>query len=161
MAAALLVSFAMPAGAADLDAARAAMNGPASGWAPALADLAAGARAGDARAAWLAGLMVRNGKGTAADSAAAAIWLEQAARGGVPEAMFVLGNMRIEGEGGSIDRAAGRAWLERAAALGHPAALQQLAQMAYEAGAGDRANALLKESAHALKHLSGAPVASD
>lgn len=152
VAAALLLVVALPAGAADLAAARAALVGPPAGWPQALADFTDAARAGDPRAAWSAGLMVRNGKGTAPDSIAAAAWLEQAAQGGVPEAMFVLANMRIAGEGGAADAAAARTWLERAAALGHAAALQQLAQMARDQGAGERASALLKEAAHALKH---------
>jgi TPR repeat protein len=160
LALAALWLAAAPAHAADLAAARAAMTGPPSGWPQALADVTAAARGGAAgavEAAYLTGLMVRNGRGCAADSAAAAIWLEQAARGGVPEAMFVLANMRIAGEAGPADAVAGRTWLERAAALGHPAALQQLAQMAHEAGAGERANALIRESAHAMKHRAESP----
>lgn len=149
--AALLLAF-PPVFAADLAAARAALAGPPSGWPQALAGFTSAARGGDAHAAYWAGLMARNGKGTAPDSAAAIAWLERAAHGGVPEAMFVLANMLIEGEGGPADAAAGRAWLERAAALEHPAALQQLAQLAREAGEGERAAMLLKEAAHALKH---------
>lgn len=145
--AALLLS-ATTAFAAD----QAALAGPPAGWPQALAGFREAGRGGDARAAYWAGLMVRNGKGTAPDSGAASAWLEQAAQGGVPEAMFVLANMRIEGEGGGADAAAGRAWLERAAALGHPAALQQLAQMADGDDATERANALLEQAAHALKH---------
>lgn len=143
--------------AADLAAARLAVNGPASGWPQALSGFEAAARAGDAGAAYWAGLMVRNGKGTAPDSAAARRWLGQAAQGGVPEAMFVLANLLAEGEGGTVDTAAAHAWLERAAALGHPAALQQLAQVARAEGADARANQLLKESAHALQHRAGVP----
>ncbi|GGX86965.1 hypothetical protein GJV26_28975 [Massilia dura] len=141
--------------AADLAAARLALHGPASGWPPALAAFSAAAREGDADAAYRAGLMVRNGKGTAPDSAAARRWLEQAASGGIPEAMFVLANLQAEGEGGAVDLVAARAWLERAAGLGHPAALQQLAELARRRGDGEQANALLKEAAHALKHQAG------
>ncbi|WP_260115625.1 hypothetical protein [Pseudoduganella umbonata] len=133
------------------------MAGPPSGWPRAFADFSGAARDGDANAAYWAGLMVRNGKGTAADTTAAVAWLEQAARGGVPDAMFVLANMLIAGEGGAPDAAAGHAWLQRAAALGQPAALQQLAQGAYEEGAAERADALLKEAAHALKHRTALP----
>ncbi|WP_338761404.1 sel1 repeat family protein [Massilia sp. METH4] len=149
---ALLLAGAVSSSAADLSAARQAMAGPPAGWPQALADFTTAARNGDAAAAYWAGVMVRNGKGAAPDSAAAIGWLEQAARGGVPEAMFVLANMRLAGEGGDADPAAARAWLEHAAGLGHPGALQQLAQMSYDEGADQRANALLKESAHALKH---------
>jgi uncharacterized protein len=156
IAAALLLWFSVSSGAVDLAAARQALGGPASGWSQALADFTEAARGGDAGAAYWAGLMVRNGKGTDADSDAARRWLGQAAQGGVPEAMFVLANMQVDGEGGPADPAAARAWLERAAALGHPGALQQLAQMSHEEGAGERANALLKEAAHALKHRTDA-----
>lgn len=151
-AAALLLSLAVSAGAADVAAARQALAGPPSGWPGALAGFTAAARAGDARAAYWAGLMVRNGKGADADSAAARRWLGQAAQGGVPEAMFVLANMQVAGEGGPADPAAARAWLERAAALGHPAALQQLAALARDEGADGEASALLKAAAHALQH---------
>ncbi|QBE66621.1 tetratricopeptide repeat protein [Pseudoduganella lutea] len=152
LAAAALLLFTAPAFAADLAAARAALAGPPSAWAPALATFQGAARAGDAGAAYWAGLMARNGKGTAPDSAAALGWLTQAAQGGVPDAMFVLANMLIAGEGGAADPVGGHAWLERAAAREHPGALQQLAQMSHEAGDGERASALLKTSAHALKH---------
>jgi TPR repeat protein len=143
--------------AADLAGARLALQGPASGWPQALSTLEEAARAGDPTAAWRAGLMVRNGKGTAPDSLAARRWLGQAAQGGVPEAMFVLANMLAEGEGSDVDMAAAHAWLERAAALGHPAAMQQLAQLAHAEGADERANALLKAAAHALQHRAGVP----
>jgi TPR repeat protein len=145
------------AGSADPAAARLALQGPASGWPQALLGFEAAARAGDAGAAYWAGLMVRNGKGTAPDSAATRRWLAQAADGGVPEAMFLLANLLIEGEGGPVDTAAAHAWLERAAGLQHPAAMQQLAQLARANGAGERANALFKESAHALQHRAGDP----
>jgi TPR repeat protein len=157
MLAALLLAPCASVQAVDLAAARLAMAGPPAGWPRALAELTSAARDGDAAAAYWAGLMVRNGKGTAPDSAAAIGWLDQAARGGVPEAMFVLANMRIAGEGGAAVAAAGRHWLERAGALGHPGALQQLAQMAHDEGDGERAEGLLKEAAHAMKHSSATP----
>lgn len=150
--AAAVLAVAAPCCGTDLAQARAAMQGPAAGWPRALADLTAAAQAGDAQAAYWAGLMVRNGKGTAPDSAAARGWLEQSAHGGVPDAMFVLANMRIAGEGGVVDAAGGRRWLERAAELGHPAAMQQLAQLLHEEGAGEKANTLMKDAAHALQH---------
>ena len=153
--AALLLSIAAAASAADLSAARQALAGPPSGWPRALAGFTEAARGGDALAAYWAGLMVRNGKGTEPDSVAARRWLGQAAQGGVPEAMFVLANMQVAGEGGPADPVAGRTWLERAAALGHPGALQQLAELARGEGADERANALLKAAAHALQHQHG------
>jgi TPR repeat protein len=157
MLAALLLAPCASVQAVDLAAARLAMAGPPAGWPQALAAVTDAARDGDAAAACLAGLMIRNGKGTAADSAAAIVWLEQSARGGVPEAMFVLANMRIAGEGGAADAAAGGGWLERAAARGHTGALPQLGQMAQDEGDGAHAAALLKEAAHALQHSSATP----
>ena len=115
------------------------------------------AQAGDANAAWRLGLMLRNGTDAPRDSAAAVRWLHTAAQGGVPAAMFVYANMLLEGEGTPADPAAARRWLERAAEREYPAAMQQVAMGLRDGSMGfivdpERADILMKESAHALRH---------
>lgn len=120
---------------------------PASDMTPAA--LHARAEAGDARAAYLLGLMARNGEGMAADPARAASLLTTAAEGGVPAAMFVLANMLAAGEGAPRDEAAARRWLETAAALDYPEALQQLALTEPDPR---KAELLMRQAAHAMTH---------
>ncbi len=140
LAGALLLALALPAVASDD-----------------LASVTQAAHAGNADAAWRLGLMLRNGIGTQRDSAAAARWLNTAAQGGVPAAMFVYANMLLDGEGAPADPAAARRWLERAAELDYPAAMQQVAMGLRDGSMGftpdpERADVLMKESAHALRH---------
>jgi TPR repeat protein len=111
---------------------------------------AAQAQSGDARAAYKAGLMYRNGTGVAVDTVLAARWIEFAARGGLAEAMFTWSNMLAAGEGVAADGAASRRWLEESAALGYPPALQELALREPDPR---QAELLMRQAAHALQHL--------
>ena len=108
------------------------------------------AQPGDARAAYKAGLMYRNGMGVAVDAVLAARWIELAARGGLAEAMFTWSNMLAAGEGVAPDAAAARRWLEASAARGYPAALQE---MALKEPDPRQAELLMRQAAHALQHL--------
>jgi TPR repeat protein len=111
---------------------------------------AAQAQSGDARTAYKAGLMYRNGTGVAVDAVLAARWIEFAARGGLAEAMFTWSNMLAAGEGVAADGAASRRWLEESAALGYPPALQELALREPDPR---QAELLMRQAAHALQHL--------
>jgi TPR repeat protein len=115
---------------------------------------AAQAQAGDARAAYKAGLMARNGTGVSLNAVLAARWIELAARGGLAEAMFTWSNMLAAGEGVPPDAAAARRWLEEAAALGYPAALQELALKEPDPR---QAELLMRQAAHALQHRTPPP----
>ena len=108
----------------------------------------------DARAAYKAGLMVRNGTGVARDAVQAARWIELAARGGLAEAMFTWSNMLAAGEGVAPDAAEARRWLEASAALGYAAALQELALKEPDPR---QAELLMRQAAHALQHRADAP----
>lgn len=110
---------------------------------------AAQAQPDDARAAYTAGLMVRNGTGVARDAVLAARWIELAARGGLPEAMFTWSNMLAAGEGVAPDAAEARRWLEASAALGYAAALQELALKEPDPR---QAELLMRQAAHSLQH---------
>ena len=112
------------------------------------------AQPADARAAYKAGLIYRNGTGVAVDAVLAARWIELAARGGLPEAMFTRSNMLAAGEGVAPDAALARRWLEEAAALGYPAALQELALREPDQR---QAELLMRQAAHALQHRAGTP----
>jgi hypothetical protein len=103
----------------------------------------------DARAAYKAGLMARNGTGVALDAVLAARWIERAARGGLAEAMFTWSNMLAAGEGVAPDAAAARHWLEESAALGYPAALQEMALREPDPR---KAELFMRQAAHALQH---------
>ena len=103
----------------------------------------------DARSAYKAGLMHRNGMGVARDAVLAARRIEAAARGGLPEAMFTWSNMLAAGEGVAADAGAARRWLEAAAASGYPAALQE---MALKEPDPRQAELLMRQAAHALQH---------
>lgn len=107
------------------------------------------AQAWSPEAAYRLGLALRNGDSRARDAAAALRLLAEAAECGLPQAMFILAHMLAAGEGTAPDPAAARRWLERAAQLDYPEALQELAL-----GESDpqRAEELLREAAHALRH---------
>jgi TPR repeat protein len=107
------------------------------------------AQSADARAAYKAGLMARNGTGVALDAVLAARWIELAARGGLAEAMFTWSNMLAAGEGVAADSVAARRWLEESAALGYPPALQELALREPDPR---QAELLMRQAAHALQH---------
>ena len=63
-------------------------------------------------------------EGDAADTKAAAAWLEQAAQGGLTEAQFQLGTLYSTGNGVAQDYVQAHKWFNIAAARGHGGALQ-------------------------------------
>lgn len=129
-------------------------------WAALLCSIAAGARASDdaaARAQFEQGRDSRNAIGAARDTASAYALIRAAALGGYAPAMFTLSNMLDGGEGIANDPVQARRWLEAAAAQDYPEALQQLA-LNLRHGMGGyardqaRADQLLREAEHAMKH---------
>jgi TPR repeat protein len=124
------------------------------------AGAAAGASSADAavHADYRRGLAYRNGSdGLPRDATRAVAALTAAAEGGVPAAMFILSHMLAEGEGAARDPVAARRWLEAAAQAEYPEALQELAMQAMSERDPARADALLREAAHAMQHRAHAP----
>lgn len=109
------------------------------------------------KAAYLLGLMFKNGYGTAADPVAAAAWFEQAVELGNADAMFMLANAYFAGEG--VDRnprEALRLYM-KAAALEHPLAAQTIAYAFKDGGLGlpqseRQSQQLMLGVAHSLRH---------
>ncbi|MFN4143905.1 tetratricopeptide repeat protein, partial [Aestuariivirga sp.] len=115
-AALALLLLATPAGAAPIDDARAAY---AKGdYAQAFAAAQELAKAGDARAMTLLGLMYRKGRGTAADTDTAITWFTGAGEKGEAEAQLALGLIYLDEQGGRFDYDKGASWLRRAAEAG-------------------------------------------
>ncbi|NML60805.1 bifunctional 2',3'-cyclic-nucleotide 2'-phosphodiesterase/3'-nucleotidase [Massilia sp. RP-1-19] len=117
---------------------------------------------GGASAASSAGTMLRSGMGTRRDSAHTARAMLASARAGDPAAMFLLSNVLYSGQRMPRDEGGARKWLEAAAERDHPEAMQQLAMALRDGSMGfdrdeQRAAALIKEMAHALKHRAPAP----
>ncbi|MBC7456272.1 MAG: sel1 repeat family protein [Massilia sp.] len=125
-----------------------------------LCSMAVSAHASDnaaARAQFELGRDSRNAIGTARDTVRAYALIRAAALGGYGPAMFTLSNMLECGEGIAKDPVQARRWLEAAAAQDYPEALQQLAlNLRHGTGGyiGDQARAdqLLREAEHAMKH---------
>lgn len=125
-----------------------------------LCALCAGTQASDdgaARAQFEQGRDSRNAPGTLRDTARAYTLIRASALDGYAPAMFTLSNMLEEGEGTAKDSAQARRWLEAAAGQDYPEALQQLA-LNFRHGTGGyardqvRADQLLREAEHAMKH---------
>lgn len=85
------------------------------------------AEAGNTKAQVRLGLMYRDGRGVARDSATAFGWLMRAARGGRADAQYLVGMMYRRGDGVAADQTASEAWLRRAAAHGNRKAIAALA----------------------------------
>jgi TPR repeat protein len=118
--------------------------------------LEAGARDGDAAAAYWLAVLLRSREG-GRDFAAAIPWLEQAAAAGLSSAHFVLGNAYRDGEGVPADPRRALAEWEAAAEDEDPSALQALAQTWREGGMGitpdpAKAGGYMAELAHAVMH---------
>lgn len=78
------------------------------------------ARAGNARAQFLAGWQLAKGEGVAADLAAAAGWYRKAAEQGDGEAAAALGQMQEDGKGLPENWLEAAKWYRRSAELGDP-----------------------------------------
>lgn len=87
------------------------------------------AEAGDPRAQYNLGLMLKLGLGVSRDYDQALVWLRRAAERGSGEACFVLGNMARLGQGMPLDLKVATDWYRRAAERGHPASQHALANM--------------------------------
>ena len=69
------------------------------------------------------GRMLADGRGVAADSEAARVWITRAAAAGLREAQVALAEMMVNGRGGPRDTAAALDLFEKAAATGHSGAM--------------------------------------
>ena len=87
------------------------------------------AEAGDPRAAYNWGLMLKRGQGTEADPEAALGWLQTAARKGALDALYVLGNMHRTGLGVPRNATAAADLYRQAAERGHANAQHALGNM--------------------------------
>jgi TPR repeat protein len=87
------------------------------------------AESGDADAAYHAGLMYAEGKGTSSDLKQAAQWYERAAKAGHMKAQCNLGFLYSDGRGVEKDPALAGQWLEKAARQGSAPAQRKLGAM--------------------------------
>lgn len=87
------------------------------------------ARAGSARAALNAAVMLYKGDGVPRDLPAAAAWMRAAAESGYSKAEFMLGWFYETGKGVPQNDAEASAWYSRARAGGHPDAERALARL--------------------------------
>src|SRR5262245_39963958 len=105
-----------------------------------VAEIRAGAEAGDASAQYLLGRIYHNGAGgVAADLAEAARWYRKAAEAGLVQAQVALGFALVKGEGVAANQQEAARWLLRAAEQGDHLAQLQIAEM-YASGQGVPAN---------------------
>ncbi|MBC7501575.1 MAG: sel1 repeat family protein [Herminiimonas sp.] len=109
------------------------------------------------QAAYLLGLIYKNGDGTAADPGQSAQWFERSAQLGNPDAMFMLANAHLAGEGVERNpREALRLYMT-AAALEHPLAAQSIALAFKEGQLGlpqseRQSQQMMLGVAHSLRH---------
>jgi len=85
------------------------------------------ASAGDAKALFEIGSRYAEGRGVAADMAAAATWYEKAAELGFAPAQYRLGNFYEKGTGVDLDLGKARTWYQLAANQGNASAMHNLA----------------------------------
>ncbi len=88
--------------------------------------VAALAKAGDAKAALVLGLQELIGDGRAVDLPAAASWLTRAASHGQPLAQYWVGTLYERGRGLARDRGTAMSWYEKAAGAGNAKAMYRL-----------------------------------
>ncbi|MEY6432560.1 tetratricopeptide repeat protein [Thioalkalicoccus limnaeus] len=132
MAAFLVASLivALPATAADEEAARPSASGPEArahaylerqppDWAAARLAFEEAAEAGSVTAMAYLGWIYEQGHGVPADGRAAADWYARAARGGAHDFAVKLGWMYLGGDGVARDRATAEGWFRRAIEAGH------------------------------------------
>ncbi len=102
--------------------------GTSTAWAAAsLRDTLPAARAGDARAQYIVGMMYLFGDGTRQDIAAAVRWLEPSAARGMPQAMVALAQLHDVGQGVALNPDQANRLRQRAAQAGDATARGQLA----------------------------------
>jgi uncharacterized protein len=94
---------------------------------PSLRETLPAARAGDARAQYIAGMTYLFGQGTRQDITEAARWLGLSARAGIPQAMVALASLYDVGHGVPFDRDRATQLRQQAARSGNPTARGQLA----------------------------------
>ena len=94
---------------------------------PSLNEALAGARAGDARAQYIAGMMYMMGQGTRQNLPESARWLERSAQAGMPQALGALANLYDIGQGVPFDATRATRLREQAVRAGNTTAKGQLA----------------------------------
>ncbi len=94
---------------------------------PSLRETLPAARAGNAGAQYVAGMMYLFGDGTRQDIGEAVRWLNSSAAAGLPQAMVALAQLHDVGVGVALDAGLATRWRERAAQAGDPTARGQLA----------------------------------
>ena len=109
------------------------------------------------QAAYLLGLMYKNGYGVAANQIVASGWFARAAGLGNSDAMFMLGNAYLEGVGVAQDQAHALQLYQAAAALEQPLAAQMLSYALREGALGlaadlQQSREMMVEVEHALHH---------
>jgi len=123
---------------------------------PSLRDTLPAARAGNAGAQYVAGMMYLFGDGTRQDIPEAVRWLKASAATGMPQAMVAMAALYDVGQGVALDPDQATQWRQRAAQAGDPTARGQLADDQKLAGQRDfrRASVLtdLKRSEAAIPY---------
>ena len=109
------------------------------------------------QAAYLLGLIYKNGYGIGANQTAATAWFARAAAHGDADAMFMLATAYLEGAGVKADQAIALRWFQQAAEMEQPLAAQTLAYALRDGTLGlapdARASAqMMVEVEHALHH---------
>ncbi len=109
------------------------------------------------QAAYLLGLMYKNGYGVVVDQVVANGWFARAVVLGNPDAMFMLGNAYLEGVGVAQDQAHALRLYRAAAALEQPLAAQMLGYALRDGALGlaadpEQSREMMVEVEHALHH---------
>lgn len=100
------------------------------------------AKAGDAKARTLLGVLLSRGLGVKQDFAAAADWYRLAGDAGDPEALYALGQFHLDGTGVPQDQAKAAEFFRKAADEGQPGASRELGYLLLQ-GKGLEKNAML------------------
>ena len=93
---------------------------------PRLADALKAAKAGDAPAQYIVGMMYLFGQETKQNIPEGASWLARSVKGGMPQAMVALAQLYDVGQGVSFDAARATQLRQQAAKLGNPTAIGQV-----------------------------------
>jgi len=100
------------------------------------------AKAGDAKAQTLLGVLLSRGLGVKQDLAAAADWYRLAGNGGDPEALYALGQLYVDGTGVPKDLTKAAEFFRQAADADQPGAARELGYLLLQ-GNGIEKNAML------------------
>ncbi len=100
------------------------------------------AKAGDAAAQTLLGVLLSRGLGVKPDLAAAADWYGLAGKSGDREALYALGQLYLDGQGVPQDPVKAADFFRQAADLGHAGAARELGYLLLQ-GKGEEKNAML------------------